>query len=289
MKLINYITALIAAVALTSCLGESTNVYIQDFSSYTFDYVTNNETSESISSTSSTFKIKTEANSGKVTIDINTLQLPGAGYINLSLPDRTPFITEEGAQRVSVPSFTSVVDGQTHTLTNFELLIYLRYLNGQAYNLIVCSYEVDYKYSVRTVYTPAYYWGNTQVIDQDNKMYVNSAQTSFYGFGFNPDTKKANIGLVNAKFAENMPAMSMTFEDIPYTLTQNYFTISANEIVPKINNVPFPSYKITDVSVSGNYGGPVVISFTCTIDTEKVKGSYRVSAQLAVFPPATQN
>ncbi|MBD5213252.1 MAG: hypothetical protein HDS75_00330 [Bacteroidales bacterium] len=290
MKLINYLIATIIGLTLTSCLGESTNVFTQDYSSFTFDLVTDNTTSNSVLSTSSTLKVKTDANTGRLTIDINNLELPGAGYINISLPDRIATIGEDGSQRVNVPAFTSVVNGQTHMVTSFDMKLYVRYLNGQSYNLLVLSYDVDSKYSVRTIFSPAYYWGNTVVIDQDNKSYTNTAQTSFYGFGFDPEKKVANIGLVNAKFAENMPGMSMTFETIPVTFAQNHFTMKADEVIPKINNVPFPSYKISDLTVSGNYGGPVAIQFTCTIDTEKVKGQYRVSAQLDVFPPkAVQN
>ncbi|MDE5608664.1 MAG: hypothetical protein K2I64_07005 [Muribaculaceae bacterium] len=290
MKLINYITALITGIALTSCLGESTNIYTQDYSSYIFDSVTDNETSATVLSTSSTLKVKTDGNTGKVSIEINNLELPGsAGYINLNIPDRAVTITEDGAQRVYIPAVTSVANGQTHTVTGFEMKTYLRYLNGQAYNLLVLSYDVDSKYSVRSIFSPAYYWGTTVVVDGDGKSYTNDAQTSFYGFGFDPEKKTAKIGLVNAKFAENMPAMSMTFEEVPVTFGPNYFTIAAGEVTPKINNVPFPSYKITDLNVSGNYDGPVSIRFTCTIDTEKMKGSYQVTAQLYVFPPKTQN
>lgn len=289
MKLTNYIATLALGICLSSCLGESTNTYIQDYSSYTFDYVTDNETSTSLVSSSSTLKLKTDANTGKIAVDITNLQLPGAGYISISLPEHAVTITDDGAQRVYVPAFTSVANNETHTITGFELKLYLRYLDGQSYNLLVLSYNVDSKYSVRTIFSPACYWGNTVVVDQDGKSFTNTAQTSFYGFGFDPEKMTANIGLINAKFAENMPAMSMNFEGVPVTFGQDYFSIAAGEIIPKINNVPFPSYKITDLRVSGNYGGPVTIQFVCTLDTEKVKGEYRVSAQLFAFPPTTQN
>lgn len=284
MKLINYLATLTFGLTLTSCLGDPENTITQDFSPYTFVYVVDNQTNQSSISDAATFKMKTETNTAKIDITIDNLKLPDGRYINLAIPNQAATVTEKGATRVAVPLCTSVVDGVSHTISDFQMELYMRYFNGQNYSLLVCNYTVDTRYSVRVVFTPAYYWGSTQVVDQDGKIFNNTAQTSFYGISFNPENGKATLGLIGAKFADNMPAMSMTFPDMPYTLTQYGFSVTADKVIPMINNVPFPSYTISDVRISGSYGGPVSISFTCTIDTEKVKGTYKVSASIEVLP-----
>lgn len=284
MKLINYLAALVFAVSLSSCLGETTNSVVQDFTPYTFCYVTDQQNNITSVSTDATLKLTTETNSGRIDINITNLKLPSGAYVNLELKDLGYTITDNGAQRISVPAYTSVVDGVSHTITSFTMDLYLRYLNTQAYYLMVCSYVIDSQYSVRVVYTPACYWGTTTVTDQDGKTYVNTNQTSFYGISFSPDKSRASLGCINAKFAEQMPAMSMNFDNVPFTANQYAFSLESNELTPTIGSVPFPSYKITDLKVRGNYDGPVTVEFTCTIDTEKVKGSYKVSAYLGVMP-----
>lgn len=284
MKLINYLVALVFGVSLTSCLGDASSTITQDYTPYTFNYITDQETNISSVCTDATFTIKTEQTTGLIDIDIKNLRLPSGAFISLSLKNLSYTITEQGAQHISVPTCVSVAEGGSHQITNFNLDLYLRYINSQAYYLLDCSYIVDSRYSVRVVFTPACYWGPTRVTDQDGNVYDNTNQTSFYGISYSPDKTRATIGCLNAKFADKMPAMNMNFENVPYTLTQYGFTLEASEITPTIGGVPFPSYKITDLKVSGAYGGPVNISFTCTIDSPKVKGTYKVEASLGVMP-----
>lgn len=290
MKLINYITALISGVTLTSCLGDPENVITQDLSPYTFVYVVDNQTNQLSSiSDAATFVMKTELNSNKVDISIDNLKLPDGRYISLTVPSQTATITDQGATHLQIPYFTSVSNGYTYNVSDFNMDYYIRYFNGQNFSLLVCNYTVDSRYSVRVVYTPAYYWGATQVVDSEGKVFNNTSMSSFYGMSFDINTGKGKLALVGAKFAEEMPAMNMVFPDIPYTLNQMGFSFKTDAVTPLINNVPFPSYKITDLEITGYYGSPVIVKFTCTIDTEKVKGVYKVSASLDVLPIVTNN
>lgn len=288
MKLFSKIAAFACILSLTSCLGESTNTITQDFTPYIFNYVTDQNSQITSVSTDGTFTMKSSSD-GLIDINLGNVKLPNGAYINLELTGLNYSITENGAQRITVPSYTSVVNGVSHQVTGFYMDLYMRYLGSQAYYLVVCNYVVDSQYSVRVVYTPACYWGSTMVTDKDGKVYTNDAQTTFYGIAFSPDKSRATIACINAKFAESMPAMSLSLDDLPYTLTQNGFTIEAAEVTPTMGGIPYPTYKITNVKATGYYGGPVYVSFTCTIDTEKVKGEYAVSAALDVMPKNTGN
>ena len=97
------------------------------------------------------------------------------------------------------------------------------------------------------------------------------------------------VAAFNIQFADKMPALTMTFKNLPYILTQTHYTVSASELTPYIGETPYPDYKITNFSMTGNWDGSQTISFKCTIDTEKVKGSYDVRATLSILPKFDQN
>lgn len=271
-------------MGLTSCLGDTSNTITQDFSAYCLSYVSDINTGTDIVTSGTSYRLLNDMDKGTITIEIGNLKLPNGTYVSLTVADQRYRYSESGAMTLSLPSYTSVVGGMSHTITDLKFEYYSRYLGQQSFPMILLSYTLDNQYTARVIYSPAYYWGTTNVVDQDGKVYVNSAQTSFYGVQFDTDKRTATVGAFSAKFAENMPALNMTFKDLPYVINQSGYSVTKEELTPYIGETPYPSYKITDFTMSGMWGGTQYISFTCTIDTEKVKGEYRVSAQLTIMP-----
>ena len=167
--------------------------------------------------------------------------------------------------------------------------LYSRFLQSQSFPLMLLTYTVDERYSVRLVYNPAFYWGTTTVVDQDGQYFVNSDVSSYYGIQFNTETGKAVIGIVGAKFAEKMPSLNMSFRDIPYTFTSSGYVLETPELIPLIGETPYPDYKITNVKLMGSLDGRQTLEFTCTIDTERMSGSYHVMAALEIIPAQNNN
>jgi len=253
-------------------------------------------TGNSLLSSGASYRVLNNLDDGTLTLEIGNLKLPNNTYISMKVENQRYSYNESGAMVMRIPSYTSNVAGMSHTITNLDFEYYSRYLNQQAFPMLVMSYEIDGQYNVRVIYSPAYYWGNTVVTDQDGKSYTNSSQSSFYGIQFFHDTKVATFGAFSAKFAENMPAMNMTFKDIPFTLDQYSYNASIDELIPNIGETPYPNYKISDFRMTGTWGGQQTLSFTCTItDTDKetgavtVKGTYRVVAALSIMPPSTSS
>ncbi len=285
MKFYSLILTAIAALGLTSCLGSSTGTVLsQDFSPYIITLATDVQTNESLTNTSANYKVSTNTDKGICSMTLTNLKLSDGSYVNIEIPDQRYAFSEAGALVVKLPSFTSVYNGVSHTITDYNFEYYSRYLNNQAYPLIVSSFVVDNRNEVRIIYSPAYYWGTTVVTDSEGKVFTNKEQTAFYGVQFDADKKTANCIAWNMKFAENMPALNMLFKDLPYTLNQYSYTVSKDEIIPYIGDTPYPDYKITDFTMTGTWGGNQLLKFKCTIDTEKVKGTYDVVATLSILP-----
>lgn len=294
MKLFRLFLSVMVVLGLSSCMGDTSNTITQEFSPYIQSYVVENATGSSILSSGASYKVLNDIDKGTISLEISGLKMPNNTSMSLKINDQRYSYNEQGAMVMRVPSYTTTMAGMTHTVTDLNFEYYSRYMGQQAFPMLVLSFEIDSEYTVRAVYSPAYYWGTTTVVDQDGKTYTNSDQSSFYGIQFFAETKKATVGAFSAKFAENMPALNMTFKEIPFTLNQYNYTATSAEIIPEIGGTPYPDYKITDLTMSGTWGGQQSLSFTCTItkedeDTKEkvVTGTYRVSALLSIMPPKT--
>ena len=289
MKQIKLFSVLLLTVIMTSCFGDSNNTLTQDFSSYCTSYVVDTTTGTTAISNGATYKAKNNIDKGTMTLEVSGLKLPNGTYMAFTLEDQRYIYNEKGAIVINVPSAITVMGDMSHTITNLYFEYYSRYLGTQAFPMIVMNFTIDYQYTTRVIYNPAYYWGTTTITDQEGNVFTNSEQSSFYGVQFDIEKNKAIFGAFNAKFNANMPSMNMTFKDLDYTLSTTSYTVSKDEIIPTIGDTPYPSYKITDFHMTGTWGGNQYVSFTCTIYTEKLKGTYRVSASLAILPPNTSN
>lgn len=292
MKLFKLLLSAIVVLGLSSCLGSSSNTITQEFTPYIQTYVVENATGNGVLSEGAVYKVFNDIDNGTLSLEIKGLKMPNNTTQSFTIENQRYSFNEQGAMVVRVPSYTTTYAGITHTITNLNYEYYSRYMGTQAFPIINLSFDLDGEYMVRAIYSPAYYWGTTTVVDQDGKTFVNSDQSSFYGIQFFPETKKATIGAFSAKFAEGMPALNMTFEAVPFTLNQYSYSAEVGEVIPKIGGTPYPDYKITDLKMSGTWGGQQYLQFTCTITKEDkethekvVTGTYRVSATLSILPP----
>ncbi|MCM1450274.1 MAG: hypothetical protein NC082_08015 [Clostridiales bacterium] len=289
MKILNILLLAVAALGLSSCLGDSSNSVKSDFSNYTMTYVSDNVTGDTRLTKGATYKLSNNYDNGTITISVGNLQLPNGTFVSFDIKDQRIRYNDKGGMILTLPSYATQSGSQSHSLTNVDFTYYNRYYNGAQYPIFTLSFNIDDRYSARVIYTPAVYWGTTTVTDQDGKIFTNEQLSTYYAVAFDPETRKANFGAYGAKFAENMPAMNMIFPSIPFSLNLSSYNLSASELTPQIGGTPYPNYKITDFSMTGTYDGTQYVSFTCTIDTEKLKGTYRVSAVLKIIPDTKPN
>ncbi len=294
MKLFRLLFSVMVVLGLSSCLGETSNTITQEFTPYIQSLVVETATGSSVMSTGATYQVNNNIDNGTLSLVIRNLKMPDNTMMSLEIKDQRYTYNEQGAMVMRVPSYTTTVAGMSHTVTNLNFEYYSRYMGSQAFPMLNLSYDIDGEYTVRAIYSPAYYWGTTTVVDQDGKTYVNDDMSSFYGIQFFSDTRTATVGAFGAKFAEGMPALNMTFEKIPFTVSPYSYSAVSDEIIPKIGGTSYPDYKITDFSMTGTWGGQQSLNFTCTVTKEDketkekvVTGVYRVSSTLSIMPPKT--
>ena len=285
MKFFRLFLASVLGVIMTSCFGDTNNTVTQDFSPYCLSYVVDINTGESSISSGATYKVVNNLDNGTLDVEISGVKMPNGTYMAFDIKDKRFSYNDKGAMVLNVPATTFLAGAATHTVTDFKLEFYSRYLGNQAFPMLLLNYMIDNQYFVRVIYNPSYYWGTTTVTDQDGKVFTNSDVNSFYGIQFNLETKKADLGVFGAKFATGMPSMNMMFKGLDYTIDAYGYKITKDELIPTIGDTPYPSYKITDFKMEGYWGGVQYISFTCTIDTDRVKGQYRVEASVQIVPP----
>lgn len=301
MKLKNIIVAaigLISTLGVTSCLPEPNNSVRQDFSANCLTFATDPATGESALNDGATVILTTESLKGEMSLEISNLKLPNGTYTNILIDKQKYSFNETQTMKLTLPSYTSSKDGITNTVTNFNFEYYSRVLAhpsiNQAFPMIVCSFRVK-DVDVRVIWNPAYYWGTTTVTDMSTgAVFTNKEVTTFYGRQFNLKDREAAVGAFGAKFAEKMPAMDLMFTKIPFSFTgsdssinQMGYTIKKNEITPIIGQTPYPDYKVSNFVMTGVWGGSQQVSFTVTLNSEKMKGQYQVVSNLSIYPTST--
>lgn len=116
------------------------------------------------------------------------------------------------------------------------------------------------------------YFGSTGVVNSTAGTNFTS-KAPYYAVTLDPETMKAKIEIFGAKFAEKMPSLDMTFSDVPFTASVTGYTLTCDELIPTIKNVPYPDYAITNLLGQGNLASGLNLQFDCM-------GVYTVRAQL---------
>lgn len=131
---------------------------------------------------------------------------------------------------------------------------------------------------VITVQRQKVYFGSTGVVNSAESTNFTS-KTPYYAVTLDANTMTANIDVYNAKFAEKMPAMNMKFSGIPFNVSNLGYTLACEELIPTIKesgvDVPYPNYKITNLSGDALFATGLNLQFNCMgVFTVQAKLSY---------------
>ena len=86
-------------------------------------------------------------------------------------------------------------------------------------------------------------------------------------FGFEPEARTVNILMKNCRFVEQMPAMNILLEKVPFTVSGSSANFNIESIVPKIGDTPFPGFTIKNLSGYYDFSTGFVATFQCTPET----------------------
>lgn len=274
MKLQKLLTYTIAALAIASCSDSDTpdaDIYA-NYSCY--NAVTNRSTEESILSAGN-YRIQTTFGS-----EDNTLTLSGSVIIKTG-DDPIHFTTDPITMKFDGNAYTfsngvATSDNGKHTITDLSGKLML------VNNIIIprITYTVDDTYHVAaTSNSPVFYCPATTTTPQGQDPYAYTGSLVTVKFA---DSKTADITIVNAKFSEAMPAMTMTVPNVTLTPIEGGYEFTTDRIVPELNGTPFEQYAFTNFNFRVDTDGTVMrCNFVCTF-----KGiPHQIATYGSTFPP----
>lgn len=274
MKLQKLLTYTIAALAIASCSDSDTpdaDIYA-NYSCY--NAVTNRSTEESILSAGN-YRIQTTFGN-----EDNTLTLSGSVIIKTG-DDPIHFTTDPITMKFDGNAYTftngvATSDNGKHTITDLSGKLML------VNNIIIprITYTVDDTYHVAaTSNSPVFYCPATTTTPQGQDPYAYTGSLVTVKFA---DSKTADITIVNAKFSEAMPAMTMTVPNVTLTPIEGGYEFTTDRIVPELNGTPFEQYAFTNFNFRVDTDGTVMrCNFVCTF-----KGiPHQIATYGSTFPP----
>lgn len=274
MKLQKLLTYTIAALAIASC-SDSDTPDADIYANYVcYNAVTNRSTEESILSAGN-YRIQTTFGN-----DDNTLTLSGSVIIKTG-DDPIHFTTDPITMKFDGNAYTfsngvATSDNGKHTITDLSGKLML------VNNIIIprITYTIDDTYHVAaTSNSPIFYCPATTTTPQGQDPYAYTGSLVTVKFA---DSKTADITIVNAKFSEAMPAMTMTVPNVTLTPIEGGYEFTTDRIVPELNGTPFEQYAFTNFNFRVDTDGTVMrCNFVCTF-----KGiPHQIATYGSTFPP----
>ena len=274
MKLQKLLTYTIAALAIASC-SDSDTPDADIYANYVcYNAVTDRSTEESILSAGN-YRIQTTFSN-----EDNTLTLSGSVIIKTG-DDPIHFTTEPITMKFDGNAYTfsngvATSDNGKHTITDLSGKLML------VNNIIIprITYTVDDTYHVAaTSNSPIFYCPATTTTPQGQDPYAYTGSLVTVKFA---DSKTADITIVNAKFSEAMPAMTMTVPNVTLTPIEGGYEFTTDRIVPELNGTPFEQYAFTNFNFRVDTDGTVMrCNFVCTF-----KGiPHQIATYGSTFPP----
>lgn len=274
MKLQKLLTYTIAALAIASC-SDSDTPDADIYANYVcYNAVTDRNTEESILSAGN-YRIQTTFGN-----DDNTLTLSGSVIIKTG-DDPIHFTTDPITMKFDGNAYTfsngvATSDNGKHTITDLSGKLML------VNNIIIprITYTVDDTYHVAaTSNSPVFYCPATTTTPQGQDPYAYTGSLVTVKFA---DSKTADITIVNAKFSEAMPAMTMTVPNVTLTPIEGGYEFTTDRIVPELNGTPFEQYAFTNFNFRVDTDGTVMrCNFVCTF-----KGiPHQIATYGSTFPP----
>ena len=274
MKLQKLLTYTIAALAIASC-SDSDTPDADIYANYIcYNAVTDRSTEESILSAGN-YRIQTTFGN-----EDNTLTLSGSVIIKTG-DDPIHFTTDPITMKFDGNAYTfsngvATSDNGKHTITDLSGKLML------VNNIIIprITYTVDDTYHVAaTSNSPIFYCPATTTTPQGQDPYAYTGSLVTVKFA---DSKTADITIVNAKFSEAMPAMTMTVPNVTLTPIEGGYEFTTDRIVPELNGTPFEQYAFTNFNFRVDTDGTVMrCNFVCTF-----KGiPHQIATYGSTFPP----
>ncbi|MDE6098416.1 MAG: hypothetical protein K2G24_05970 [Muribaculaceae bacterium] len=212
-------------------------------------------------------------------VTIQGLRVPGGTQYPAVKLSEVPFkVEKDGTRLLEGTNLPSAISGfaSAPLFTSFRLSVFDRIIGEYYYPVASISFTIDGRYhGVSTIPTQVFQ-GTTVTTDANGQSFSNT--DPIYVLELDVQKMTASLTINGAKFVQQMPAQTMSFTEIPFTISDNgVVTIEkSGEIIPTIGNTPYPSFPITGFKAVFTIGTGMNLDFVCSVKGEP----YTVNAQL---------
>ena len=249
-----------AAIMLSSCSKSGSNDYtVTTMIRDCFESVTAKDGTNSLSG-SVNYSIEINYTTAKANIIVSGLKLAdGTSTPDIQLRDLKVVGTDDGWLKITAPTITPAgTAGKVPSITNLEINMLI------AYNAVYgfCTrFVMDDDYSVFSGCT-AYKLGATTTTSGKGEPF--KTKSTVYTYRLDPAKKTLDLGLTNAQFMAQMPAIDFVLKTIPFSTYDKSLNFSAETLVPYVGNTPNEGYTITDLSGNLDLTKGMNLNFKCT-------------------------
>lgn len=282
MKIIKTsLLTLAAAFALVSCDSDTKETVQYGYDSditYVTDFI--NNTTES--TPGAAYIIDLDMVNAKANIDITNLKVSEeASPMHLRIEQAAfGYNNETGATVINLPNAVSVVNGVSHTISNFRLSQTMAYITalGNTATYYSISFELDNQYSIVAVQRGAFLPGTTVITDNADGSVVETTSRPYYYYALDYEKGTATIA-ANGIRIDNVTYTELRFENLPYTLTPTGIRINVEEdVAAKQLTATGKPFVAKSISMDSHYDGATQIRILTDNNLITANLSYRLQS-----------
>lgn len=288
---------LVSTLALTSCLGGSTDDQRLTYNyggSECFNRVIDLQTGGEFIASAPTYNLQYNTTAGNVDIALSNIILSqGASPLSFKFPTMT--YSQDPNDGFIVTTGRSItpenMGASSYVFDQFNLRAYFGRALGSVYYI---RYQLDInnepRYEVTTYATRNAYIGPVSATNLENpdEIYSNAdnlqAQAdTYYVVLLNQEKRTATIQVYNGKYTDTMTPLTFMVKDVPFTFTPDGYSVVAGTDQPlpvytaTSGENPAEGLGMTNVSIIGNLERGATIRFKCDLGDD---GKYDVTASL---------
>lgn len=261
------IVGVAAAAGLVSCNSSDPSDYVTEQTISSCFAYSETPGSDSHMATSVSYYVKLNYTQQTAEVSISNLELSdGVTYPKMTFTG-IPFTIESyGWKKISGTMLSPTIAGygSVPLFSSFEIKILDRYYGTSMYiPAMTAKFLVNNSVSVFSSLPVQLFAGTTESFAPDNESFKTTSSIYIVDLDFN--TMKANVDITGAQFADKMPALDISFEDIPFNLSGQKVILSADNITPLLGATPQPDYPVSGFVAEYDFAKGMTLSFGCSV------------------------
>lgn len=228
------------------------------------------------------FQIRLNYSKATAEVLVTNLRITsGTTYPTFKLVDMPFSIEKDGWINIQANNLTPEMGGYADIplLTNIRMRLYQRIIDQTYTPGFVARFTINGQYAVTASFANQYVFGTTESTADNGDKFTTSA--TVYGLLFDTNTRCVNISLIGARFVSSMPAMNISFTNVPFTMRGGKAYFTTESLTPTYEGTPYPSFPITNLSGEFDFGEGLDMTFGCA--PARLPNSYTVEVD-AEFP-----